>query len=74
MSITSTVNTLNKIIIAREVYDNYVSYFYDNHPVEPYNPDFEMFVKQRHDELKHPALITEWTSNMDKDAYKKQSR
>ena len=29
------------------------------------------FVEQRLDYLEYPALITKWTSNMDKDAYKK---
>ena len=32
------------------------------------------FVKQRLDELEHPALITEWKNNTDKDYYKKQAK
>ena len=34
----------------------------------------KQIVKQRLDEMEHPALITEWTSNMDKSDYKKQEK
>ena len=64
--ITSIVNTLNKIIIARDVYENYASKFYDDRHVEFYNPDFNFFIKQRLEELEHPGIITEWKNNMDK--------
>ena len=33
-----------------------------------------IFIKQRHDELEHLSLITEWKSDMDKNAYKKQAK
>ena len=36
--------------------------------------EFIVFVKQRLDELEYTSLITEWNSNMDKDARKKQEK
>ena len=34
---------MNKIIIAREVYENYASNYYDDHNVESYNLEFTFF-------------------------------
>ena len=62
----SIVNKLNKTIIARDVYEKYVSNYYDDHHVESYNLEFKYFVKNCLDELEHLGLITDWTSNMEK--------
>ena len=55
------------------MYENYVCNYYDDHHVESYNLEF-YFIKQRHDELEHLSLITEWKSDMDKNAYKKRAK
>ena len=67
VTLPSTVYTLKRIIIATDVYENYVSNYYDDCHVQSYNLKL-IFFKQRLDELDHPALITEWISNMDEDA------
>ena len=41
--ISSIVNTLNKITIARYVYKNYASNFYDDLHVGFYNPEFFLY-------------------------------
>ena len=63
--IPSIVNTLNKIIIPRDVYDTYVSNFYCDHNVTLFNLDFKTNSKQSLNELEHPSLITEREINMD---------
>ena len=70
-SIPATVNTLKKNFIARDIYEKYVSNYYDDRNVESYNLDF---FQSCLDEMEHPALITEWTINMEEDAYKKQAK
>ena len=64
---------MRKIIIEIYVYANYVSNYYDDRNVESYNLEFIFFVKRRLDELEHPDLIIEWTSNIYEYAYKKQT-
>ena len=54
------------------MYDTYVSNFYDDRYVTLFNLEFNFF-KQRLDEMEHPVLITKWTTNTDKAAYKQQS-
>ena len=44
--ISSTVNTLNKIIMARDVSQKYVSKYYDDFLVEYYNLEFKTIVNQ----------------------------
>ena len=65
-SIPSIVNILNRIIIPIDVYEQYVSKFYDYHHVEFYNLELKLFFNQRLGGLEHPSLITKWTCNMDK--------
>ena len=69
LAILPIVNTLDKIVISRCVYDKYAYNYYDNCHVESYNLGF-FNVKHVIYELEHPELITRWTSNMDEDAYK----
>ena len=43
MDVPSTVNTLKKIGIARDLYEKYVSNYYYDRRVESYNPEFNFF-------------------------------
>ena len=70
-AVTSTFNTLNKIIIARYVYEKYISNFYDDRHVDLYNLECKTFFKQCLDELEHAALVTYWTSNIEKSSDEK---
>ena len=73
--IPSTVNTLNKIIIARYVYKHYLSNYFMMTVMLNLTTWILVFcVKERLDKLEHSALITEWTSNMEGNAYKKQAK
>ena len=67
--ITSIFNILNKIIISRYVSEKYVSIFLMTVMMICITWSLNKF-KQCLDELEHLPVITEWTSNMDKYAYK----
>ena len=60
-----------KNITATDVYEKYVYNNYYDRNVESYNLDF---FQSCLDEMEHHALITEWTINMEEDAYKKQAK
>ena len=48
-SIPSIVQTLNKIVIQIDVYDEYQSRFYDERHVKLYTEQFQFFVQKRID-------------------------
>ena len=67
--IPSILKILNKIVITKDVYNKFLSIWYDERHIEPIIEKFRFFVKQRLDELEHPYLVTEWIHNMDTSAY-----
>ena len=73
MAILLIVNTLFKIYIPRDAYDNYVSSYYDRNHVETLKLQFKPFTKNRMKELEHTNLITEWTRNPGQASYKAKS-
>ena len=55
-----------------EEYDTYAKNCYDFRRVETINLKFKIFVGQSLKDIEHPVLLTEWTINNDKDAYKEK--
>ena len=56
------------------MHEKYVSQYNEERHFDLYNLEFKIFVKYRLYEPEQPALINEWTSNMDEAAYKKQEK
>ena len=61
-------------MISIDVYDKFMSGWYDEIHVKPIIKNFHIFVKQRLDKLEHISLITEWGHIMDTAAYMEQSQ
>ena len=61
-------------MISIDVYEKFMSGWYDEIHVKPIIKNFHIFVKRRLDKLEHISLITEWDQNMDTSAYMEQSQ
>ena len=73
LSVPQIVKALNKIVISRDLNENFMSGWYDERHVKPIIKQFHFFVKKRLDKLEHLSLITEWGHNMDTAPYLEQS-
>ena len=54
------------------MYDTYATKFYDDRYVECFNLKFKESFELRLKEIEHSTLLTEWTRNIEKYAYKKR--
>ena len=68
-AVPSIEKTFNQNLNFRNVYDKFLSSWFDERYVKLITEQFHFFVKHRIDELEHTSLSTEWTQNMDTAAY-----
>ena len=68
-SITSIVNTVNKLSITQMVYCGFKSPLFDEKQNKENKDQFNLFIRQHLDGIEHTSLIAEWTYNMDTAEY-----